>query len=332
MNNEDTPFIPYENAPFEISDRLIVVALDDKKNIRHIQQLKDYLEKPSIQIAMSSHGASLLDVLTKENYLTLNQAGEPGLKFMSTGNHHGDATKLLGSIAEALIVQECNNNAHFNRALARHARGSSELSDIPDGYIAIATGSFQTKLHHRTHYNPNDTQRDIIWVDKDDVALQLDSISPSKNKNSVKPAGLQIKASYDFRNVLRNIEKYAYPVVYFDMNDDWHELNTAVTNLNRNDMANAITLIKPDDVLHYIKDRLKSYHQIIVALLKGECSMKQLIEEANYKNDSALGSVLDNAAADSGDKIILPVQKDWAEQWRETMMDANRRIAQDLFK
>ncbi|HBR3485226.1 TPA: hypothetical protein L9S60_005247 [Klebsiella pneumoniae] len=331
MNNENTPFIPYENVPFKGSDRVIVIALDDKKNIRHIQQLKDYLEKPSIRMAMSTHGASLLDVLTKEDYLTMTQSGEPGLKFMSTGNHHGDATKLLGSIAEALIVQECNNNSDFNRDLARHARGSSKLSEIPDGYIAIATGSYQTKLHHNTHYNPNDTQRDIIWVDKDDTELQLDSMLPTKNKNSVKPAGLQIKASYDYRNVLRNIEKYAYPVVYFDMNDDWDDLHAAVSNLNRNDMANAITLIKPDAVLHYTKERLKNYHQIIVALLKGECTMKQLIEEANILNDSALGSVLDNAAEDSGDKVILPIQKDWLQQALEQVAESNRKLADNLF-
>ncbi|MEB5924613.1 hypothetical protein [Franconibacter daqui] len=332
MNNETTPFIPYENNPFEISDRVIVVALDDKKNIRHIQQLKDYIQKPSIQIAMNSHGASLLDVLTKENYLTLNQAGEPGLKFICTNNPQGDATKLLGSIAEAIIVQECNNNPEFNRDMARHARGSSEMSEIPDGYIAIATGSYQTKLHHKNHYNPNDTQRDIIWVDKDDAALQLDSVSYSNNKNSVKPAGLQIKASYDYRNVLRNIEKYAYPVVYFDMSNDWDYLNVAIRNINKNGMGNAIKLVKPDGVLQYIKDRLSHYHQIIVALLKGECSMKQLIEEANYTNDSALGSVLDNAAPDSGDKIILPVEKDWLEEARERMRESNQRLAESLFK
>ncbi|WP_220400849.1 hypothetical protein, partial [Escherichia coli] len=64
-----------------------------------------------------------------------------------------------------------------------------------------------------------------------------------------------------------------------------------------------------DDVLRYIKEILRNYHQIIVALLNGECTMQQLIEEANISNDNALGSVLDNAAQDSGDKIILPVQK-----------------------
>jgi hypothetical protein len=331
MNNEDKPFIPYENTPFKVSDRLIVVAIDDKKNIRHIQQLKDYLEKPSIKIAMSSHGASLLDVLTQEDYLTLNQAGEPGLKFMSTGNHQGDATKLLGSIAEALIVQECNNNSGFNRDLARHARGSSKLSNVPDDYIAIATGSVQTKTHHNSHYNPNDTQRDIIWVDKNDVALQLDSLLPTKNRTSVKPAGLQIKASYDYRNVLRNIGKYAYPVVYFDMNNDWDYLNVAISNLNKNFDGKAISLIRPDDVLHYIKDRLKVYHQIITALLSGECTMQQLIEEANIRNDSALGSVLDNAAADSGDKTILPIQKSLSD-WRKHFEEVNRRQAEALFK
>ncbi|EIC6724152.1 hypothetical protein LAI19_004132, partial [Salmonella enterica] len=144
MNDENRPFIPYENNPFEISDRVIVVALDKDNNIRHIQRLKEHLEKPDIRIAMSSHGASLLDVITKEDYLTLDRAGAPTLKFCATGNHHGDATKLLGSIAEALIVQECNNNSDFNRDLAKHARGGSKLSNFPDGYIAIATGSYQT--------------------------------------------------------------------------------------------------------------------------------------------------------------------------------------------
>lgn len=309
MNDEYSPFIPYENNPFEISDRVIVVALDKDNNIRHIQRLKEHLDKPDIRIAMSSHGASLLDVLTKENYLTLDKTGAPTLKFYSTGNHQGDATKLLGSIAEALIVQECNNNSEFNRDLAKHARGGSKLSNFPDGYIAIATGSYQTKIKHRQHYNPNDTQRDIIWVDKNDVTLQLDSLSLNRSKSSVRPAGIQVKASYDYRNVLRNIEQYSYPIVYFDMNNDWDYLHATIANLNRDMGDRAISLVRHDDVLRYIKDRLRKYHQIIVALLSGECTIQQLIEEANFTHDNALGSVLDTAAPDSCDKIILPVQK-----------------------
>ncbi|MEY0729193.1 hypothetical protein AB7254_18405 [Providencia rettgeri] len=327
MSNNDNPFVPYLGKPFCIPNHLKVVALDPEENIIHKQNLSDYLIKPSIELAMNSHGACLLDVLTNEEYLALNSNGQICLKFVTSGNAHADATKLMGSIAEALIVQECNNSQEYNRELAKHARGGSRLSNFPDGFIAICTGSKLTKRHHLQHYSPNDTQRDIIWVDKQDNALQLNSIIPGSTNASSKPAGLQVKTSHDFRYVLNSIEQYSYPIIYFDLNNDWQSLYSAIVNLNRNSQTTAATLVKYDNVLYELKDRLVSYFNIIVALMNGECTMEQLIQEANYSNDSILGSVFDNAAGDSGEKTIVPVKKNINSMHDEIMANLHRQAA-----
>lgn len=63
--------IPYFELPFGISDRVRVIVMDDNDSIVHMQKVSEYLKKPDIKIAMASHGSSLLDILTNEEYLTM---------------------------------------------------------------------------------------------------------------------------------------------------------------------------------------------------------------------------------------------------------------------
>lgn len=52
-----------------------------------------------------------------------------------------------------------------------------------------------------------------------------------------------------------------------------------------------------------------------------------LIQEANYSNDSILGSVFDNAAGDSGEKTIVPVKKNINSMHDEIMANLHRQAA-----
>lgn len=302
-------FVPYQGTFFQIPSNVKVIVQDKQNNILYEQGLGGYLIKPDINIAMASHGASLLDVLTNEQYITTANDGTPGLKFIFTGDPHADATRLMGAIAEALIVQECNNSPEVNRELAKHARGGSRISDKADSYIAIATGSQQTKLNYKQFYNPSDTQRDIIWIDKNNTEYQLSSISPGIPSSSTKPAGLQVKTSHNYKYVTNSIKQYHYPVVYFDLNNDWHEAFHQIQKMNENNNGVLATLVPPDEVLLYLKSRLLNYFNIIVSLFKDECTLTDIIENSKIGGDSILAGIADTAAPDSGSKIICEVNR-----------------------
>ncbi|UWM66570.1 hypothetical protein [Enterobacter sp. CP102] len=302
-------FVPYQGMFFQIPSNVKVIVQDKQKNTLYEQGLGDYLIKPNVNIAMASHGASLLDVLTNEQYLTTANDGSPGLKFIFTGDAHADATRLMGSIAEALIVQECNNSQEVNRELAKHARGGSRISDKADDYIAIATGSQITKLNYNHFYNPSDTQRDIIWIDKNNTEYQLSSISPGIPSSSAKPAGLQVKTSHNYKYVTGSIKQYHYPVIYFDLKNDWHLAFHEIQMMNKNNNSVTATLVPPDEVLIYLKSRLINYFNIIVALFNNECTLTDIIERSKIDGDSILAGVGDTAAPDSGSKIICELSR-----------------------
>lgn len=280
-----------------IPPNIKVVVEGDSGEVRHYQSLSEFLKKPSINLQTAAYGSTLLDVLIEESYISEDLV----LKQILTGNAHADATRLIGCIAESLIVNLCNEYPEVNRTLGMYARFGARSHKKLDDYVAVATGSMRTKNNYRQHYNPSDTQRDIIWVEKDNTQNQLLCIS-SDNNVSAKPAGLQVKASHDGLNyVLPSIQNYHYPILYFDLNNDWGAVNKAVMNNHPES-----TLINPDEIQHEIKHILKGYFDIIVSVIRGEITIEQVIQDAKYDGDSVLSTGIDVAEVTRESKLILP--------------------------
>ena len=107
---------------------------------------------------MAAHGSTLLDVLIEESYISEDLV----LKHILTGDPHADATRLIGSIAESLVVNLCNSDPEINRRLGMYARFGQRPHKSLDAYVAVATGSMRAKNYYPLHYNPCDTQRGRI--------------------------------------------------------------------------------------------------------------------------------------------------------------------------
>ncbi|MFI3197156.1 MAG: hypothetical protein QX196_02420 [Methylococcaceae bacterium] len=193
-----------------ISSNVKIVVLHDDGRIKHEQPYSDFLSTPNPHIQSAMYGNSLLDLLTTESYIDENLH----LRQVLTGNTHADATRLIGNIAEALIVKYCNDYPEVNRTLATYARFGIREHKNMDNYVAIGTALQDTKSNYGQHYNPNDTQRDIIWIDKTDKENQL--LCVGGNSRAGKVAGLQVKASHDGLNyVLPSIKDYFYSILFF---------------------------------------------------------------------------------------------------------------------
>ncbi len=279
-----------------ISPRVHIVVIGSDGKIYESQKYSDYLSLPNNNIQSVAYGDSFLDILTQEAYLTESL----GLRQILTNNPYADATRLIGNLAEALVVKYCNTNSEINRTLARYARfGEREHKNL-DNYIAVGTASKITQQSYLQHYQPNDTQRDIIWVDKSDNAKQLACVGGTGS--SFKPAGLQIKASNDgLKYVLPNITDYFYPILYFDIGDDWHVVQSTLVAQSIN-----ATLIHPDEIASEIKATLKGYFNLIISIINGSLTIERLIEMAKYNGDSTLLAGIFASDTSVDRTIILP--------------------------
>jgi len=280
-----------------IPPNIKVIVEGEGGEVKYSQGLSDYLRKPSIDLQMATYGNTLLDLLIEESYIS----EELVLKQVLTGNAHADATRLIGSIAESLVVNLCNLHPEVNRVLGMYARSGQRPHKKLDDYVAVATGSMRAKNNFPQHYNPCDTQRDIIWVERDNTGNQLLCVSQS-NGVGAKPAGLQVKASHDgIRYVVPTIQDYHYPVLYFDLNGDWGEVQKAVFARYPN-----ASLVNPDEIQYEIKHILKGYFDIVVALVRGDVTVERVIQESKWKNDSILPTGIDGAEPTWVSKLILP--------------------------
>ncbi len=272
---------------------------DSQGDVRYAQNYSDYLSNPNADIQIGIYGPSLIQILIQESYI--NEKLQ--LNHILTNDPHGDASRLIGSIAESLVVDWCNRYPDVNRTLGTYARSGQRETKTLDRYIAVATDSLRTKALYRQYYNPKDTQRDILWVDKDDTDNQLLAITPGQSRSSAKPAGLQVKASHDgMKYVFPNIEDYHYPILYFDLNGDWGVVRKAIMETHKTSI-----LIHPDEIQREIKSTLKGYFDIVVKVINRELSIERVIQDAKYYGDSVLSTGLDTAYVnDSISQIILP--------------------------
>ncbi|ULJ67714.1 hypothetical protein [Wielerella bovis] len=248
-------------------------APNTKVVVAHVNHKSLQLDEANIAL----YGYSLIDILLSESEIKFNpENNQIILSRLFTSNPHNDATRLIGNIAEVLVTKFCKQYPEVNRILGMYARNAVKLSDSLDNYIAVATGSQQTRYNYSMYYSPNDTQKDIIWLHKDNLEHQLLCIGSTSQ--SGKPAGLQVKTSHDYQYVLSSIKKYHYPILYFDLNNDWSFLYRA---LDKSD--NLSKLIPHDDITHEIKIILIQYFNLLLPVFSGEYSLQYLIDMSKYE-------------------------------------------------
>lgn len=197
---------------------------------------------------------------------------------------------LLGKYAEALMVMSCNESDSFNRYFARKARfGRKSPNDYLDNFTAIGTGSPRTKEEYRMHYQYSESQRDIVWVDKRDV-IQL--LTVPKKRGAV--AGLQLKVSYDWKNLKGKLTQYYYPILYLSMSDDWDDLNDYI-NQKKKDGVPEYEKVSLLEINGYSSDLINSmyfFEKELINLIEGKYTIKYLIDKTIAERETAIGHAL----------------------------------------
>lgn len=168
-----------------------------------------------------------------------------------------------------------------NRLWASYARRGNKVASL-DNYIAIGTGLATTKNKHITKYSPNDTQRDIIWVKKDEPMKELPM--GAKHKGGY-PVGLQIKVSRNKDHIVNSLKhsKYGVPVVYFDLKRDFNQaakkLHEEALYFGERNWELGVDLICGRDVSPELHDNLLQFLPLLDRLLEGKMELSDLLEE-----------------------------------------------------
>ena len=247
--------------------------------------------------------------------------------------------KLLGYIAEGLIVRSCNESHINNRRWANIARvlkgedaafsvfnrlryenqleiSYESIQDNPDDYTAIGTGFIRTKIKYY-HLYDRLSPRDICWIHLADDIKELLSVN-AVIFNKRRYAGLQIKVScqekpdYVIKYFCKQPRQCLYPVIYFDLGNNFHLVRDKLLDIISGKISRQIS---EHSILNKNLDPVEctSYEIIDALLIRGKDIDPSLHEELEFyrhilekyiSGDISFFDIND-------DKVIIPLMMEY---------------------
>jgi len=246
-----------------------------------------------IEIQKVMYGKQLLDLLVDDlNIIRYSENGKLILGVILQSDINRTAMQLLGRIAEAIIVRNCNRDCAVNQRYFSIARKKRAKQKTADKFFALGTGLNYTKINYSKHYNPSDTQRDIIWIN-DNSELAIMKNQDEYSTTSAKIAGLQIKATKDgIKYVLPDIiqDRYDVPIIYFDIENDYHKILSKIYKDTNLDLE--YDIIHPNEIDPRGYDEFLHYVDLVYAMVNGKLHPEDLIIGANNSGDLLMKNAL----------------------------------------
>lgn len=301
---QKTTILNSSGLPIFQQAQLVVATMnsDGSINTSNTQPLDQWNNNHrNSEIIAHAHGYELMNILANElNLVDVNDEGFLQSKIFITPDPNVSVMRLLGKVAEAVVVKKCNENIQSNRRWGMHARKGKIPQKSIDSFIAIGTGLNSTQRLYPTKYSPSDPQRDIIWINEENKKQELLQIS--KNTNSAIIAGVQLKVSLDgFKYIYRSDVakgKYEVPLVYFDLSNDYYKLTNAIYN-EEPDVKIGVDILRGKDIDPECHDILVSYYYLILDLVNGKITMDKII-----KDDLLFDSFKKEVQEQQGKKVI----------------------------
>lgn len=262
---------------------------------------QDYMEfqygKRDYRISLPLYGRAFVDILVDDLGTIQFDENGPQLRELLLANPQKSIMNLLGRIAEAVIVRECDNDPEINRLFLSRARRINTHRTNAVRFKAIGTGLLSTKRLYPRRYNPSDTQRDIVWIDENE---KLALMRGSNNRAGIE-AGLQIKASSNGMNYILDdllSLRYEAPLVYFPIYNDFDQIADVLYRKTNGEINIGEDFIDVRALDTGAFEEVKSYLPLTEALINGDIDLDELVREA-YGNttlkNAVLAEALDNA-------------------------------------
>ena len=298
---------------------LIVGLIDGDGRLICSQPYYEYqYGQRSKEILVRTRGNRLVTILQDDLGFISYTENRLQLTYILQNNINTSVMQLLGKIAEAVLVRRCRENAQLNHQLFMLARRKKAWFATSNKFIAVGTGLKETQRLYPKRYNSTDPQRDIIWLDSDNIPALMGG---STGMSGIE-AGLQVKASLDGYHYIRSDlinNRYEVPIVYFPVKNDFESI---VDKLEKDPQT---TILDPDtgeyhrikvgidfvDIRAYDHDafeEVKDYYPLVLGLIRDEIDIADLINYSYKKGDGILKNTLMLSALEysNSDQLILP--------------------------
>ena len=257
------------------------------------------------------YGRDLYDILLDDHGYISYHDNRVTLSAIFLQEDESYTMKIMGKVAESIIARRCSRSIGLNRMWMHHASNGSAVSEeLARRYRAIGTGFKTTKSKYPTAYNPNDKQRDIIWIDEHNMHFPVNG----SNSLGSRDAGLQIKASSNGMNyVYADIVKKTYevPVVYFDFSGDYgmvfRRVRQALSDESGDSLESRFISIRDYDEDAF--EEAEHYCAMVQAVINKRLKVEDLVRRA--ENYPTFGSAVMATAMESvAGKVILEASND----------------------
>lgn len=281
----------YNLKEMAVNMGLIVAVEDGDGKILFKQSYREYVQgNRDIEIASYTSGRKLFDILVDELGYIRYEENRFAFKYVIESNINRAVMRLLGKIAEVIIVRDCRKIEEVNKKWFSIARRKRAKRITASRYIALGTGLLYTKNNYETFYNPSDSQRDIIWVNPE---TKTTAIMPQDIITEATVAGLQIKVStngisYVYPEVING--RYEVPLVYFDLDRDFDEIAQRLYE-ERQDVVIGEDFINARVVDFEEYEELVDYMELVRGLITGRISPDYLIN-IQGQNDEVLRTAI----------------------------------------
>jgi hypothetical protein len=285
---------------------LSVMCYDGEARILRSQPLFDFLHgKRDLIILKEYYGQELFRILVEDAGFVRYENNKFALSVILEIDMKRTVMRMMGKIAEAVIVRRCWDNEGINLKWLRIASRKQIRLDTAQKFEALGTGLESTKRKYPQNYSPSDPQRDIIWVMGNGLRAQM------KGSTGVigMDAGLQVKVSKDgIAYILKDIieNRYEVPMVYFDLNGDFYKVaDRLFTNRQQRGLP---TLTIESDFIHAKAidpegyEEVSYYVDLIAALVDGRITPEDLINEAEKyptMRNAVLASAFESMPSDT---------------------------------
>ncbi len=263
---------------------LRVICCDGEARILSSQPLFDFLHgKRDLLILKEYYGQELFRILIEDAGFVRYENNKFALSVILEIDTKRTVMRMMGKIAEAVIVRRCRDNEEINLKWLRIASRKQIRLDTAKKCEALGTGLESTKRKYPQNYSPSDPQRDIIWLTENGLRAQMKGSTGIVGMD----AGLQVKVSNDGIAYILNdlIEgRYEVPIVYFDLNSDFYKvadrlfMNRQLRGLPPLSIEKDFVHAKAIDPEGY--QEVCYYVDLIAALVDGRITPEGLINEA----------------------------------------------------
>lgn len=297
-----------ENSP-------LVIAVQNNNGILvPIQGLEQFLYGDrDLRILCYLHGRALFDILYDDHGLIRYDENKLVLSQIIELNTNRTVMSIMGKVGESVLVRRCTQYANLNLMWMRIASGRQVQRMIASKYRAVGTGFKSTQRDHPKAYNPNDTQRDIIWLDEEGYHYQMNGSTSTSGLD----AGLQVKVSMDgmryvYKDLLDGL--YEVPLVYFDINNDYglvyRKVQQELSSRGESSRNLQDWFISGRDIDPDAYDEIEYYTEMVRALINGRLRVEDLVNRAE-RSPSFGSAVMAGAMETVSSEIFIEASDDW---------------------